>query len=323
MKILKIAFPILLALVILLCVLFPVLSACHTLILGFFVSAEFYYSTPSQMAQVNLLATGKLPIVSLLLPHHGVINLLSIVITNSFVPFAIAIVCALIIALYIFMVKTKMSLYVSGSLSKVLKIASVVLLGVGILTSLIIILPSAILSLYSFAYVIKYISFGFFPFVIGFLGFLMSLITVLVFILITASLAVLLVLLLKTKNESASGSKKTILVSALVSGIGAILTLFITLHYSYSRIASLVISFFSKYILYSKNISYTTAFFLIILLICVFLGFVIYLVKSIFAIKQIKSSEKALLDSEGTDVLEPQEALTEENEATSLAEEAV
>ncbi len=322
MKILKIAFPILLALVILLCVLFPVLSACHTLILGPTVSAEFYYSTPSQMAQVNLLATGKLPIVSLLLPYHGVTNLLSIV-TNSFVPFAIAIVCALIIALYIFMVKTKMSLYVSGSLSKVLKIASVVLLGVGILASLIIILPSAILSLYSFAFVIKYISFGFFPFVIGFLGFLMSLITVLVFILITASLAVLLVLLLKTKNESASGSKKTILVSALVSGIGAILTLLITLHYSYSRIASLVISFFSKYILYSINISYITAFFLTILLICVFLGFVIYLVKSIFAIKQLKFGEKALVDSEGTDVAEPQEALTEENEATSLAEEAV
>ena len=162
MKILKIAFPILLALVILLCVLFPVLSIFQSITstwlfnqtMDYYYTYGHYYSFDSYRtlitsANANTLGSGSLPLLSLLPICSGVLGTIVSLITDSLVPFAIAIICALVLALYFVLVKTKTSLTVSGSLAKVLKIATIVLLCGGIFASLLILLPSLIIALSS------------------------------------------------------------------------------------------------------------------------------------------------------------------------------
>ncbi len=341
MKILKIAFPILLALVILLCVLFPVLSMFQSIVHDWLFNQTMnyygYYSylTLITRANANVLGSGSLPLLSILPISSSILDAIVSIITDSLVPFAIAIICALILALYFVLMKTKTSLSVSGSLAKVLKIVSIVLLGGGILTSLLILLPSLIMALFTVASLIialfdaeayTYWSSLFANLLVA----IMSIITVLVFLFITAALAILLVILLKSKNQSTLVSKKVLIASTIISGVGAVASLLITLHYSYSRLASIIIYIFSKSTLWlnvNPNIIHVYAFFLILLLICVFGGFVVYLIKSIFAIKQLKSGVSANEDdsfeqNEEIEETENIEALTEENEAI-IAEQAL
>ena len=342
MKILKKAFPILLALVILLCLSFPILSVfqeiAHTFLfnesLDYFhmhyytygydnwdVAFSSYYSTIRQ-ANANILSTGILPLVSLLPIFSGLLGSLVVIMFDSLVPFAIAIVSALALAFYFILLKSKASFTISGSLAKVLKIATIVLLGGGILASLLVILPSLVLAIYFLAsFVIALFdakSYTYWSSMFSnFFGAIMSVVTVLTFLLIVASLAVLVVLFLKSKAESATVSKKMALVSTIIAGVGTAVSLFFTLHYSYSRLATIILNL----IRYSDpyfNVSYITSIFLVLLLVCVFGGFAIYLVKSIFLLKQLKARPQEEQSDEETG-----EVVEKTTDATVMAEEAV
>ena len=341
MKVLKIAFPILLALVILLCVLFPVLALLQNLssswlfnqmmIYGNTFESFNSYSILINRANANVLGTGSLPILSLL-PIGGFLNLIYSLITDSLVPFAITVVCALILVLYFVLMKTKTSLNVSGSLAKVLKIVTVVLLGGGILASLSILVLSLIMAIYSvfsfIAAIFDFNSYGYWSYLItNLMVATTSLVTVLVFFFITVALAILIILTLKSKSNSTVASKKALIVSTLISGVGIVISLLIGLHYTYTILASVVFSIIYKYSI-GVRINYLTSALLVLLIACVFGGFLVNLIKSILAIKQSKaiSLENGETENEpeeeAVEITEEVIEVTEEND-TPIVEQAI
>ena len=341
MKVLKIAFPILLALVILLCVLFPVLALLQNVSFMWImnqISPAFDFNSYIMLvnrASANVLGTGSLPLFSMLFVGGGVVDFISSIvslITDSFVPFAIAIVCALILALYFVLMKTKTSLNVSGSLAKVLKIATVVLLGGGILASLSILVLSLIIAIYSvfsfIAAIFDFNSYGYWSYLItNLMVATTSLVTVLVFFFITVALAILIILTLKSKSNSTVASKKALIVSTLISGVGIVISLLIGLHYAYTILASVVFSIIYKYSI-GVRINYLTSALLVLLIACVFGGFLVNLIKSILAIKQSKaiSLENGETENEpeeeAVEVTEEVIEVTEEND-TPIVEQAI
>ncbi|MBE6664114.1 MAG: hypothetical protein E7602_06415 [Ruminococcaceae bacterium] len=267
-----------------------------------------YYTADSSNFVGNALSLGSLPLLSTfigrLIKPVGFLASIYTIITNSLVPVSIIIISIIALAFYLAISKSKTSLYSSGALAKVLKIFSLIALGIGILASLFICLtciPNVIFNIVDLFKAlfhdnsITYWS----KLSLTLVELLLGLTDVAVFFLITISQILFLIITIKSGKKTRLPSKKPLIVLCVLSAIGTFVSAFVSFHFTVSIIISIIriIILFFEYgataqAIFSMIMLLFTSFGLIALALSVTVGFIITLAKVIISLK--KSSKKEL-----------------------------
>ncbi len=273
-----------------------------------------YYTADSSNFVGNALSLGSLPLLSTfigrLIKPVGFLASIYTIITNSLVPVSIIIISIIALAFYLAISKSKTSLYSSGALAKVLKIFSLIALGIGILASLFICLtciPNVIFNIVDLFKAlfhdnsITYWS----KLSLTLVELLLGLTDVAVFFLITISQILFLIITIKSGKKTRLPSKKPLVALCLISAAGTVASSFVTLHFAMSTIFSItanIIAFvkfgFAMRDVISFVVQLLTALGLLILASSIAVGFIITLLKAIISLKRSRKKELYAYNSE-------------------------